>query len=112
MLKYSVGQTTVRCNLKLYDKIRAIRLTPKTRLSDIDKCYINSITGKRIFKIKDLKMFTVVSVVKHWYWGWYYAAVLEDDDKSSMLCRIKNISCEYPEVLNGIKEFNNNYSFL
>lgn len=102
-------KTTVKINFDLYRKVKenhrhfylSVSLTKKyvNETDDVYRMYID----KKLHSNKG-KVYFVENVLKHWWWGWYYVAVLRSEGNSHRLILLKNISCDIKTVLNGIEE--------
>ena len=64
----------------------------------------NFLTGKRIFRTRDCKPYTIVGVYREWFGGWYIKVIMEDAEGSSAVRNWQSIDCWNPDILEGIAE--------
>lgn len=92
-------------DMGLYFSIRNAREKAGLNVACLNvKVEDHPLIGKRLYGRNANKEYTVVSVNKHWYNGWYEVLLLEDNKKSSRLLIWKNIDCKEESILKSIDE--------
>lgn len=97
----------VRINHSLYDTIRGMRnfnveLRRKV-LDSSDPVYRNMIE-KKVTSNKTNLTYEITDVIKHWYWGWYYVAVLNQHNGPWRMIYLQNESCDFDIIKHSIRE--------
>lgn len=84
----------------------------KQKLGKNGKIENHPLIGKNLKHISG-KIYRVESVNIHWIEvGYYYYAVLCDENNSHATAFVGNINCQNPDILKYINEFNNDYIIL
>ena len=92
-------------NISLYFAIRNARKKVGLNVACLNiKQENHNLIGKKLYSCGAKKEYTVISVSKHWYNGWYEVLLLEDDKKSSRHLIWKNINCKEESILKSIDE--------
>jgi len=67
---------------------------------------------RKLYDKEENEVYTIESVHKHWYSGWYIVLLIVDCAGSSCLLFWENINCMEELIINGILENNKRYSFI